>query len=228
MSEYSINEIYSMDDDWGLDVSTGLPYSKGAVQRFIKQMISQQISQMSEKIGWLQFEGTRIGFYDAPDGIKLGAVELSGIVYTINYTSDTNTNFFVLVSDEHKYITITPSSESGTIGGNMNEFIEDYEYTFSVDNGSGSYKQFKAGDCMNGESFKEDIRNYLTVGNNRIRVIITGKESTQSRSIIFIVTLTNLQLTCNMSWWKPFINGQGMKKLQSSCFIQNTKAQQTE
>ena len=116
MSEYSINEIYSMDDDWGLDVSTGLPYSKGAVQRFIKQMISQQISQMSEKIGWLQFEGTRIGFYDAPDGIKLGAVELSGIVYTINYTSDTNTNFFVLVSDEHKYITITPSSESCTIG----------------------------------------------------------------------------------------------------------------
>ena len=208
MSEYSINEIYSMDDDWGLDVSTGLPYSKGAVQRFIKQMISQQISQMSEKIGWLQFEGTRIGFYDAPDGIKLGAVELSGIVYTINYTSDTNTNFFVLVSDEHKYITITPSSESGTIGGKMNEFIEDYEYTFSVDNGSGSYKQFKAGDCMNGESFKEDIRNYLTVGNNRIRVIITGKESTQSRSIIFIVTLTNLQLTCNMSWWKPFINGE--------------------
>lgn len=208
MSEYSINEIYSMDDDWGLDVSTGLPYSKGAVQRFIKQMISQQISQMSEKIGWLQFEGTRIGFYDAPDGIKLGAVELSGIVYTINYTSDTNTNFFVLVSDEHKYITITPSSESGTIGGKMNEFIEDYEYTFSVDNGSGSYKQFKAGDCMNGESFKEDIRNYLTVGNNRIRVIITGKESTQSRSIIFVVTLTNLQLTCNMSWWKPFINGE--------------------
>ena len=205
--KYSNNEIYTMDEDWGNDISCNLPYSHGAVQRFIKSKIVETQTSLADKVGWMTFEGSNIVFYDKQDGNRIGSVELSGTIYSIDLVSDTKTNFFVLTTEETKYITITPSSKTGTIGGSMNELIEDYTYTFSVDNGTGNYKEIKSGECTNGNSFKEDIRNYITTGTNRIRVIVTGKESNQSKSIIFTCSLTNLQLTCNMSWWKPFING---------------------
>ena len=207
--KYSNNEIPNFDADWGQDLNDEKlrPYSNGAVQRFLKSKIQEQMSTLEGKIGWLRYEGGNIIFYDKQDGNRIGSIELSGTIYAIELVANVKTNFFVLTTEKTKYISITPSSKSGTIGGSMNELIEDYTYVFSVDNGNGVYKEIKSGECTNGNSFREDIRNYITTGTNRIRVIVTGKESNQSKSIIFTCSLTNLQLTCNMSWYKPFIQG---------------------
>lgn len=207
MAQYSENEILNIYEDWGNDSRNNLPYSNRAVQQFIKEQILLNKSEVGDKIGWLTMDGSNIIFLDKQDGTELGALTLSGQIYAINLESDTKTSFFVLTSEETRFITIKPSSQSGVIGGSMNEFIEDYSYSFAVDNGNGIYKEFKQGECMNGDSFREDIRPFITTGSNRIRVIVKGKESGQSKSLIFSVSLTNLQLTCSFSWYKPFIQG---------------------
>lgn len=208
--KYSNNEIPNLDADWGMDTRDDKkrPYSNGAVQRFIKKQLQEQIDSLEGKIGWLSYEGGNIVFYDRQDGAALGSIALSGTIYAINLDSDTKSTFFILTTEETRYITITPSSKSGVLGGSLREFIEDYHYTISVDNGSGTFREIKSGECLSGDSFRENIRNYVTTGTNRIRVLVTGNESEQSKAIVFTCNVTNLQLTCNFSWQKPFLQGQ--------------------
>ena len=208
--KYSNNEIPNFDADWGQDLNDEKlrPYSNGAVQRFLKSKIQEQMSALEGKIGWLRYEGGNITFYDKQDGNAIGSITLSGTIYSIKLQSDTSQTFFVLTTEDTHYISITPSSKSGELGGSMSDFIEDYTYTVSVDNGNGSFKEILSGTCVNGYTIRENIRNYITTGTNRIRFIVTGNESGQSKAQVFTCTLTNLSLTCNFSWWKPFIQGQ--------------------
>ena len=208
--KYSNNEIQSLSDDWGRDTRDDQyrPYSNGAVQRFIKKQFQEQTSGIEEKIGWLKFEGGNIVMYDKQDGTAIGSITLSGTIYAIDILSDTKNSFYVLTTEKSKIITLTPSSKSGTLGGSLVEFIEDYDYTVLLDNGSGTFREVGNGTCISGNSFSTEIRNYISTGTNRIKFNIVGKESGQSKSIVFTATVTNLSLTCNYSWQKPFIQGQ--------------------
>ena len=64
--KYSNNEIPNFDADWGQDLNDEKlrPYSNGAVQRFLKAKIQEQMSSLEGKIGWLRYEGGNITFYD--------------------------------------------------------------------------------------------------------------------------------------------------------------------
>ena len=146
--------------------------------------------------------------YDKQDGVAIGSIALSGTVYAIDIQSDTKNSFYVLTTDTSKKITLTPSSKSGTLGSSLVEFIEDYDYTVSLDNGTGVFREVGNGSCLSGSSFTTEIRNLITTGTNRIRFQIVGRESGQSKSMVFTATVTNLTLTCNCSWQKPFIQGQ--------------------
>lgn len=208
--KYSNNEIQSLSDDWGRDTRDDKyrPYSNGAVQRFIKKQFQEQTSGIEEKIGWLSFEGGNIVMYDKQDGTAIGSITLSGTIYAIDILSDTKNSFYVLTTEKTKMITLTPSSKSGTLGGSMTEFVEDYNYKVFLDNGTGEFREIGNGTCLSGSSFTTDIRSYITTGTNRIKFNIVGQESGQSKSIVFTATVTNLSLTCNYSWHKPFIQGQ--------------------
>ena len=143
--KYSDNEIPNMSEDWGLDSNDEKlrPYSNGAVQRFIKKNLQEQLEILEGKIGWLSYEGGNIVFYDKQDGNQLGAITLSGTIYSIDLVSDTKSTFFILTTEETKYITITPSSKSGTIGGSMSDFIEDYTFIIFDDGKDGMIKRIK-------------------------------------------------------------------------------------
>ena len=110
--KYSNNEIYTMDEDWGNDISCNLPYSHGAVQRYIKSKIVETQTSLADKVGWMTFEGSNIVFYDKQDGNRIGSVELSGTIYAIELVANVKTNFFVLTTEKTKYISITPSSKT--------------------------------------------------------------------------------------------------------------------
>lgn len=45
MAKVSTNPITSLDQDWGLDKATNLPYSGQAVQDFIKKELGEKITQ---------------------------------------------------------------------------------------------------------------------------------------------------------------------------------------
>lgn len=208
--KYSNNEIQTLSDDWGRDTRDDKyrPFSNGAVQRFIKRQFQEQINSLEEKIGWLRFEGGSIIMYDHQDGTPIGTIMLSGTIYAIDLQSNTVSNFYVLSTENEYIITITPSSKSGTLGGQLTDFVEDYDYILSIDNGTGEWRELKRGSCLNGQSFSEDIRRYVTTGSQRLRFTVSGKESLQSKSLVYTCTVTNLSLTSNFSWQKPFIQGQ--------------------
>lgn len=208
--KYSNNEIRNLGEDWGRDTRDEKyrPFSNGAVQRFIKKQFQEQINSLEDKIGWLRFEGGRIVMYNQQDGTPIGSILLSGTIYAIDLQTDTASNFYVLTTDVSKTINITPSSKSGTLGGTLVDFVEDYDWILSLDSGTGEWVEKLRGSCLNGNSVSTDIRRYVTTGTQRLRFTFTGKESMQSKSLVFTCTVTNLTLTCNYSWQRPFIEGQ--------------------
>ncbi|MBQ9231583.1 MAG: leucine-rich repeat protein [Prevotella sp.] len=174
----------------------------------VPSKIDEVIDAMNEKVGDIRFEGGQLVLYDAPDGNRIGAVNLSGTVYSVVLASDTTPVFYVLTSEDTRYISVTPTTQSGTIGGSMSDFVEDYDYTVAVDNGNGSFREVVSGFCRSGSSIRENIRSYLAVGSNRLRLTVTGQESGQVKTLIYTVTVTTLSLESQFSWWRPFIEGQ--------------------
>ena len=192
--------IENLDENWA-------GHSGQEVQEFIKRQLTAAITGSREKIGWIDYNAGRVTFYDEQGGTPLGGFSLTGTVYSIDITCDTPTSFYVLTSAVSRVITLSPSTKSGSIGGSMTEFVEDYTYTFAVDTGTGVFIERASGVCRGGESLSEDIRGWVTIGSNRIRVTVTGGSSRQSRSMVFSCMVTSLTLSSEFSWQRPFIEG---------------------
>ena len=174
----------------------------------IPAKVDELIDVLNEKVGDIRFEGGQLVLYDSPGGNRIGAVSLSGTVYAITLTSDLQPVFYILTSEETRFISVTPSTQSGTIGGSMSDYIEDYDYTISVDNGGGAFRDVVSGLCRSGAQIRENIRSYVSVGSNRLRLTVTGRESGQVKTQIYTVNVTTLTLSCRFSWWRPFVEGQ--------------------
>ena len=174
----------------------------------IPAKVDEVIDALNDKVGDIRFEGGQLVLYDAVDGNRVGAVSLSGTVYAITLASELSPVFYILTSEETRFLAVTPSTQSGTIGASMSDFIEDYDYTVAVDNGGGSFREVVSGMCRSGSQIRENIRSYVSVGSNRLRLMVTGRESGQVKTQIYTVNVTTLTLTSRFSWWRPFIEGQ--------------------
>lgn len=183
-------------------------YKKSRVEEFIKEQLTDLISTCDEKVGWISYENGAIVFYDSEGGTQLGSVPLSGTVYAITLTSTTPSTFYVLKDDPQAFIDVTPSTKSGTLGGEMDDFPEDYTWTIAVDNGSGSFVEKSSGTCLSGATIHQNVRSYLAVGNNRVKLTVVGVDSGQSKSTTFTASVTTLTLTSRFNWNVPFIEGQ--------------------
>ena len=184
----------------------GYKYSR--VEEFIKSQLASLQETTEGKVGWLTYENGNIVFYDEEGGTQLGIVPLSGTVYAITLTSTTSSTFYVLKDDTMANIDVTPSTKSGTLGGEMTPFIEDYRWVLSVDNGSGSFVEKSSGDCLSGNTITLNVRPYLAVGTNRVKVAVTGKDSGQTKTTTFTANVTSLTLTCRYSWNNPWLEGE--------------------
>lgn len=173
----------------------------------VRESIANALRVAGEKVGWIEYSGGNVTFFTEQGGQRIGSFSLSGTSYSINVASDTATSFYILTSATSKKITLTPSTKAMEIGGSPTEFIEDYTYTMAVDTGNGVYVERSSGSCMNGESIVEEVRNYVSIGNNRIRFTITGLESGQVKSIVFTAIVTSLTLKSEFSWNRAFVEG---------------------
>ena len=183
-------------------------YKKSRVEEFIKREITDLYNITDEKVGWISYENGAIVFYDQEGGTQLGSVSLSGTVYAITLASTTASTFYVLREDTTAYIDVTPSTKSGTLGGEMEDFPEDYTWIISVDNGSGSFVEKTSGTCLSGATIHQNVRSYLSVGANRVKLTVTGVDSGQTKSTTFTANVTTLTLTSRFNWNAPFIEGE--------------------
>lgn len=179
---------------------------------------------METKVGHLAYENGQVVWYDQEGGNRLGSFTLSGTVYAVKLATNTPSTFYVLRDATTAYIDITPTSESGTIGGTLTPFTEDYLYEVAVDNGSGTFITRTSGVCASGGTILVNVRSYLSVGANRIKFTVTGADSQQSKTLTFTASVTSLSLTSNFSWHLPWIEGQAfaVDKLNFSGNLQKT------
>ena len=179
---------------------------------------------METKVGHLAYENGQVVWYDQEGGNRLGSFTLSGTVYAVKLATTTPSTFYVLRDATTAYIDVTPTSESGTIGGTLTPFTEDYLYEVAVDNGSGTFITRTSGVCASGGTILVNVRSYLSVGANRIKFTVTGADSQQSKTLTFTASVTSLSLTSNFSWNLPWIEGQAfaVDKLNFSGNLQKT------
>lgn len=161
----------------------------------------------SRKVGYIAYTGSRINYYTEEGGEMLGGFDLTGTVYSIRLQASEQGTFYVLTSETEHRLTITPSTTYGQIGGQMTAFTEDYRYTIYVDSGTGTFRAVKSGECNAGGRFFEDVRRYLAIGDNRIRVLVEGELSGQTAALQFNVVVTTLTLSVSPSWWRAWTGG---------------------
>lgn len=196
-------------------------YLKGRVEEFIKQ----QISELRDgKVGHIAYENGRILGYDTEGGTLITSISLSGTVYAVNLATTTPSSFYVLRDATTAYINITPTTMSGTIGSQLTPFTEDYEWQIQIDNGTGTYTTRMSGVCASGGTINANVRSYLAVGENRIKVIVMGLDSQQSKTLTFSASVTSLSLTSSFDWQNPWIEGQSfsINRLNFSGNLQKT------
>lgn len=209
---YFHGDITSSSTDWatGDESTNNLPCSGESVQRYIKS----RLAEISEKPSYGDFTGSQLRFFsNEGDETPLFTIGLSTTIYLINITSqvDGSTisgNFTVLSSDTEKIVTISATTQEGTIGGSSyTDVTENYNYVISIDSGNG-YMQRYSGTFNHGESASFDIKPYLSFGDNRLKVTVTGQDSQTTKSAIYIATVTSLSLNITHSWWTPWIGGE--------------------
>ena len=211
MAEKSYNEIPDLNEDWGFDKRNELKYSGESVQAFIKKMIREVMADTKTKYGGVTYESGAIRFYDEDGGTQLGVVTITGTSYSVSVATNVqSSNFTVLTSDTSYPITLTPTTKAMEFGSTeQTDYPEDYTFKLEVDSGVGYVDRTPENNSIRqGETATVDIRQYLKVGTNRIRFVVTGVSSEQPRTLGYTVTLTSLSLSCSHPWHQAWIQGQ--------------------
>ena len=173
----------------------------------IRSELASVVSRIAGKFGDVAYRQGTIYFYDEPGGTVIDSVTLSGTIYTINIDLNVDPVFSVLTGDTNKYITITPSTTAGALGEQGTAFPENYTYVVAIDTGTGYVNRF-TGNIASGNSATVDIRTFLAIGTNKIRISVTGTESGQTKTSILTATLTSLMLNCSHTWQTPWYEAE--------------------
>lgn len=189
----------SITSDAELSTTSENPVQNRVITASINEMREQLSVLRNERFGFARYSGGTIYFYDEDGGTVLSSVTLSGTIYNISIALNVDLIFSVLTGDTNKYITITPSTTAGALGEEGTAFPENYSYIVAIDTGSGYINRFN-GNISSGGSATIDIRAFLAVGTNKVRISVTGTESGQTKTSILTATLTSLMLNCYHTW----------------------------
>lgn len=174
-----------------------------AVQNKVKAIESM----LSGKYGYSEYRDGTIYYYDEQGGTVIDTLSLSGNIYTIDIGYTGSSVFSVLTGDTHKYLTIEPTTTLQTsIGGQSTPVTEAYDYVVAINTGSGYVNRISGNDITSATSF--DIRPWIVVGTNMIRISVTGRTSHVTKTLTLTCTLTSLSLSCQHNWRTPWNEGE--------------------
>lgn len=166
-----------------------------------------QLVNLGGKFGHAEYVNGSIVFYDEENGNVIQTLHLTGDIYNINVGYTGSSVFSVLTGDAEKILTIAPSTTlQQSIGGEAVAVTESYDYVVAVNSGSG-YVNRLSGENLSG-SISFDIRPYLVIGTNMVRITVTGNTSQATRSLVLTATLTSLSLSCLHNWRTPWNEGE--------------------
>lgn len=221
MAKISNNDIRNINEDWGLDPRTNLPYSGRAVQKFIKDTFNNKIGDFyfdnsTAKI--YQFkskEDKELWLVNKDPDLVMSEVTFSGKVNKIEITNKTpgkpgNNIYFTTNSSTADIIIGFESFEKGIADIDWTELQEDFYVSVEIDKGStGAYELVvEKRHIKNGKDLVFNIKDFLEIGENRVKIIAEGLDSKISNSYVITANLTSLYLKpSNFNWTTPFIEG---------------------
>lgn len=186
-------------------------YSGQSVQDFIKKMIRETLDGLESKVGNVVYRDGKIEFYDQIGGTLISSVTLTGTSYTVDVQTDRPSgSLTVLTTDKEYLIRVTPTTSQMAFGNpDKQEFYEDYIFKLEVDAGNGYLDKTPPDYAIRqGETKAIDIRPYLTLGTNRLRITVSGVQSGQSRVLGYTASLTTMSLSCKHTWQNAWVEGQ--------------------
>lgn len=172
------------------------------VETFLKRQFSLASASLSGKYGYVEFDSSSLAlrFYDQQGGTQLSNIQLGGDVYAVSVDCNLTQTFYVLADEVTKMMTITPSTTVSPFGSSSSSsYPEGYTYTVAVNTGTGYVPRITGTIAING-SATFDIRPFLAMGDNYIRISVTGTSSGQTRTIVYTGTLTSLTMSCRHTW----------------------------
>lgn len=173
----------------------------------VETWLKSMLATIGVKFGYVQFTGSSLVFYDVEGGQVLQTVDLTGDIFNINIECNLPQSFYVLADETSKVMTFTPTTTRGSIGSSVVEpFPESYTYALAINNGSG-YITRDSGSIAYGGSVSFDVLNYLSNGDNFVRMTVTGTSSGQVRTTIYTAVLTSLTMNVTHPWQNVWNQG---------------------
>ena len=162
---------------------------------------------LNTKFAGISFvEGVLHLYADAGKTIEVASITLGATSYVVSQNCDHESGFYVLTGESEHIVTIAPTTLS-SVFGTQAPFVENYNVSIAVKNGSGSYETKVTTTLQSGHSYSFDIKPWIVRGDNTLKVSVTGQSSQVSTEAEYGCSLTELTFACNFSWWNAWVGG---------------------
>lgn len=226
----SYNPIENLNQDWSLDETNGFPFSGQSVQEFIKQYLAEADTAFKERVGACYYEPSKNILYlfknnedlelwrseggQDPSDLFIGKTQFNftSTIYQLQILTNFPTNTIWYSADETAYpLTLSFTSKSkGITEETWVDTNEDANFTVAVDRGNvGTYNTIISNRLVSsGDSLSIDLKNFLSNGENRVRITCTGVMTGESTTRILNTNVTSMYLRAsNFAWYTPFKEG---------------------
>ena len=246
MGKASTNSITSLNQDWGHDTDTNLPFSGEAVQNFIKSYLRSVTGA-----AWFNPSNYTMYFFASAEDrdtfisdptqttlVKFSCpMNFSSTMYRVDITNNTGTTIVNTATNA----TSCPLSASFVV---QTKSITDQAWTntqtgcyvtIGIDRGlSGNYETIAERTLYaSGATINIDAFSYLALGTNRVRYFFEAEDGTVTGSLVYTINLAELYVELfSNTWYQPILQstsdswylggfriaGAGFKTLHISLF----------
>lgn len=222
MPKTSPYNITSLNQDWGRDEQTGLPFSGAAVQQFIKSKLGEiakacHFDSKDATLRWFASEEAYNRYIDNPE-------DKSEVLFSVPITF-TSELFRINIINNNNTTTLNVATNQESVNLSLGFEVQRKAVTESIWTGTeravkiaayvdvgatGTYVQIHE-PILYGhtQTYELDVRSYLAEGQNRVKIQLSDEEDPNiSTSITYVINLTNLFIEpLNNTWYKPIIEG---------------------
>lgn len=219
MGRVSGNSITSLDQDWGLDTNTNLPFSGEAVQNFIK-------SFLRTVTGAAWFDPTNYTMYffanDEDRQAFISDHSLTNLVVFSCPMNFSSTMYRVDITNNTGATQINVATNAGTLPLSQSFIIQTKDIsgqswtdtqtaayvTILIDRGlSGNYVAITDRILYaSGATIALDVFNELAVGSNRVKFQYEAEDGTVTSSFVYSITLAEMYVELfNNTWYQPIV-----------------------
>ena len=221
MAKVSGNNITNLNEDWGLDQNTNLPFSGQAVQTFIKSFLRNVTAA-----AWFDPTNYTMYFFGSAEDRDAFIADTS-LTTLITFSCPMNfssTMYRVNITNNTGQTIINTATNSGTLPLSATFYVQtksisDTEWsdtqtgayvTIGIDRGvTGIYTPlterilYPAGSTISMDVFSE-----LVVGMNRVRFMFEAEDGSVTQSLVYTINLAELYVELfNNTWYTPIIEG---------------------